>query len=45
MSAARGFTDLAAREEGGIVVFVALLIPVVLLFLSLICRHRQLVGT
>jgi hypothetical protein len=35
MSAARGFTDLASREEGGIVVFVALLIPVVLLFLSL----------
>jgi uncharacterized membrane protein len=35
MSAARGFTDLAAREEGGIVVFVALLVPVVLLFLSL----------
>jgi Putative Flp pilus-assembly TadE/G-like len=35
MNAARGFTDLASREEGGIVVFVALLIPVVLLFLSL----------
>ena len=35
MSAARGFADLAAREDGGIVVFVALLIPVVLLFLSL----------
>ena len=35
MSATRGITDLAAREEGGIIVFVALLLPVVLLFLSL----------
>ena len=35
MSATRGLADLAAREDGGIVVFVALLMPVVLLFLSL----------
>ena len=35
MSATRGIADLAAREIGGIVVFVALLMPVVLLFLSL----------
>lgn len=35
MSATRGIADLAAREDGGIVVFVAMLIPVVLLFLSL----------
>ena len=36
--------DLAASEDGGILVFVALLIPVVLLFLALQRRHRQLVG-
>ena len=36
--------DLAAREEGGILVFVAMLTPIVLLFLALIGRHRQLVG-
>jgi Putative Flp pilus-assembly TadE/G-like len=35
MSATPGIADLAAREEGGIVVFVAMLIPVVLLFLTL----------
>lgn len=35
MSATRGFADLAAREEGGIIVFVAMLVPVVLLFLTL----------
>ena len=35
MTATRGIADLAAREDGGILVFVALLLPVVLLFLSL----------
>lgn len=34
MSATRGIADLAAREEGSIVVFAALLMPVALLFLS-----------
>lgn len=34
MSATRGIAALAAREEGGIVVFAALLMPVALLFLS-----------
>ena len=35
MSATRGMADLAAREDGGIVVFFALLLPVILLFLAL----------
>jgi hypothetical protein len=35
MSATRGIADLTAREDGGIVVFVAMLTPVVLLFLAL----------
>ena len=35
MSATRGIADIATREGGGIVVFVALLMPVVLLFLAL----------
>ncbi len=35
VSATRGIADLASREDGGIVVFVALLMPVVLLFLAL----------
>jgi hypothetical protein len=35
VSAWRNIADLAAREEGGIVVFVAMLTPVVLLFLAL----------
>ena len=34
MSATRGVTDFAAREDGGILVFAALLMPVALLFLS-----------
>lgn len=34
MSATRGIAELAAREDGGIVVFAAMLMPVVLLFLS-----------
>ena len=34
MTATRGIADLAAREDGGILVFVAVLLPVVLLFLS-----------
>ena len=34
MTATRGIADLAAREDGGILVFVALLLPVVLMFLS-----------
>ena len=34
MNATRGIADLAAREEGSIIVMVALLLPVVLLFLS-----------
>ena len=34
MTATRGIADLAARDDGGILVFVALLLPVVLLFLS-----------
>jgi hypothetical protein len=35
VSATRGIADLATREDGGIVVFFALLLPVVLLFLAL----------
>jgi len=35
MSTTRGIADLAAREEGGILVFVGLLMPVILLFLAL----------
>ncbi len=35
VSAWRNIADLAAREEGGIVVFVAMLTPVILLFLAL----------
>ena len=35
VSATRPIADLASRQEGGIVVFVALLLPVVILFLSL----------
>ena len=35
MSATRGIADLTSREDGGIVVFVAMLMPVVLLFLAL----------
>jgi hypothetical protein len=34
VTATRGIADLAVREDGGILVFVALLLPVVLLFLS-----------
>ena len=34
MSAGRNIADLAAREDGGILVFVAMLTPVVLLFLA-----------
>ena len=35
MSAPRSLADLAAREDGGILVFVAMLMPVVILFLAL----------
>ena len=35
MSATRGMADLATREDGGIIVFCALLVPVILLFLAL----------
>jgi hypothetical protein len=35
VTASRGIADLAGREQGGVVVFVGLLIPVVLLFLAL----------
>ena len=35
MTAARGVADLAARDDGGVVVFVGLLMPIVLLFLAL----------
>ena len=35
MSAARGVGELAVREDGGILVFAAMLMPVVLLFLTL----------
>lgn len=34
MSATRGIADLTSREDGGIVVFAAMLMPVLLLFLS-----------
>ena len=35
MSTSRGIVGLAAQEDGGIVVFVAMLVPVVMLFLAL----------
>ena len=35
MSTTRGIVDLTSREDGGIVVFAAMVIPVVLLFLAL----------
>ena len=35
MSATRGVAELSSRENGGVVVFVAMLLPVVLLFLAL----------
>ena len=34
MNATRGFADLTSREEGGIIVFAAMQMPVVLLFLA-----------
>ena len=35
VSATRGIAELGSREDGGVVVFVAMLLPVVLLFLAL----------
>ena len=35
MSATRGIAELTSREDGGVLVFGALLLPVVLLFLAL----------
>ena len=44
VSTGRNIADLAAREDGGILVFVAMLTPIIMLFLALRRRHRQLVG-
>ena len=35
MSTTRGIADFTSREDGGIIVFAAMLMPVILLFLAL----------